>query len=229
MDRGNAAMVTVNQRATALTKARYDRIAPIYDLIDAGCEWLAFKRWRERVWQAVDSKAQKILEVGVGTGKNMPYYPKKAQVTAIDLSDKMLMRARKRATRLGADVGLLQMDAQALELSDESFDCVVSTFVFCSVPDPVLGFQEVRRVCKPDGKVVLLEHMRPENEFLGRLTDLVNPLFVRLWGANLNRRTLENVRRASLEIERVETLAPSGLVRLIIARPMKRGRATWKG
>lgn len=213
-------IVSIDSKATALAKARYDRIAPVYDLLDAGCEWLAFKRWRKRIWQQVEGP--KILEVGVGTGKNMPYYPNQAEVTAIDISDKMLSRARRRAARLGTGVDLLQMDAQALDFAESSFDCVVATFVFCSVPDPVLGLQEVRRVCKPEGTIVLLEHMRPENEFLGRLTDLVNPLFVRLWGANLNRRTLENVLKAGLVIERVETLVPSGLVKLILARPMRR-------
>ncbi|MBI1742725.1 methyltransferase domain-containing protein [Candidatus Acetothermia bacterium] len=207
-------------QATSLTKTRYDRIAPVYDLIDFCCEWVAFKRWRKRVWD--QAEGIKILEVGVGTGKNMPYYPKKAQIIGIDISDKMLTRARKRAVRLGTEVTLLPMDAQALEFSEASFDCVVATFVFCSVPDPVLGLQEVRRVCRPGGRIILLEHMRPENELFGRLADLFNPIFVRLWGANLNRRTLENVHQAGLEIERVETLVPSGLVKLIVARPIMR-------
>jgi ubiquinone/menaquinone biosynthesis C-methylase UbiE len=214
-------MTSIDLQATALTKARYDRIAPVYDVMDGFMEWLAFRRWREHVWRQVEGP--RILEVGVGTGKNMPYYPKKAQVVAVDISDKMLARARRRTLRLGADVELLPMDAQALGFPDASFDCVVATFVFCSVPNPVLGLQEARRVCKSDGGIVLLEHMRPENKFLGRLADLFNPIFVRLWGANLNRRTLANVRQAGLEIERVETLAPSGLVKLIVAHPMRSG------
>lgn len=158
-----------------------------------------------------------MLEVGVGTGLNFSYYPPHAHITAIDLSDKMLERARRRAARLGTTVELLQMDAQALAFPDESFDEVIATFVFCSVPDPVLGLSELRRVCKPDGKVILLEHMRPESPWLGRLFDLLNPIAVRLTGANINRQTVENIRQAGLKIEHLESLAPSGIVKLIIA------------
>lgn len=206
----------LNPDATALAKARYDRNARLYDLIEGPMELLAFRRWRARLW--ADVLGGKVLEVGVGTGKNFPYYPKDAQITAIDLSDKMLERARQRAARGDySNLELLQMDAQALAFPDESFDFVVATFVFCSVPDPVLGLSELRRVCKPAGKVILLEHMRPENSWLGKLFDLLNPLVVRLTGANINRKTVENVRRAGLKIEHLESLAPSGIVKLIVA------------
>ncbi|MEM4302206.1 MAG: methyltransferase domain-containing protein, partial [Candidatus Caldarchaeum sp.] len=160
----------------------------------------------------------RVLEVGVGTGLNFPYYPKDAQITAIDLSDKMLECAHQHTARRDySNLELLPMDAQALAFPHESFDFVVATFVFCSAPDPVLGLSELRRVCKRDGRIVLLEHMRPENPWLGKLFDLLNPLVVRLMGANINRRTVENVRRAGLEIERLENLAPSGIVKLIVA------------
>lgn len=203
--------------ATATTKARYDRNARLYDLIEGPMELLAFQRWREKLWAQVHRG--RVLEVGVGTGKNFSHYPKDAQVTAIDLSEKMLDRARRRAARQGVAVELLQMDVQALAFPDHSFDYVVATFVFCSVPDPVLGLSEVRRVCKPNGRVLLLEHMRPESPGLGRFFDLLNPVAVRLTGANINRRTVENVRRAGLKVESVENLAPHGIVKLIVATP----------
>lgn len=117
--------------------------------------------------------------MGVGTGKNMPYYPDDVQVTAIDLSERMLSRARRRAKRLGLSVGLRRMDAQALAFPSDTFDTVVATFVFCSVPDPVIGLRELGRVCKPEGEIRLLEHMRARNEALGRLMDIANPLVVR--------------------------------------------------
>ncbi|MBI1743445.1 class I SAM-dependent methyltransferase [Candidatus Acetothermia bacterium] len=210
----------MDPKATAVTKARYNRIAPLYDLMDSFMEWLLFREWRKLVWQAV-GPAQRLLEVGVGTGKNILYYPEDTQITAIDLSDQMLMRARKRAQKLGLRVELSQMDAQALDFADDALDTVVATFVFCSVPDPVLGLQEINRVLRPGGKVVLLEHMRPESPWLGRLFDLLNPFVVRLWGANINRRTVENVRLSGLEIENIESLTPQGIVQMIIARAGK--------
>mgnify|MGYP000231423492 FL=1 len=210
----------VDPIATAQTQARYDRNARLYDLIEGPMELLAFRRWRKKLWAQVHGG--RVLEVGVGTGKNFSYYPKDAHVTAIDISERMLERARRRAARLGVTVELLQMDAQALALPDHSFDYVVATFVFCSVPDPVLGLSELRRVCKPSGKVFLLEHMRPESPWLGKLFDLLNPVVVRLTGANINRRTIENVERAGLKIEGVERLTPKGIVKLIAATPLSK-------
>jgi ubiquinone/menaquinone biosynthesis C-methylase UbiE len=202
-----------NSQLTAVTRARYDRIAPVYDLVEALMERAAFRSWRARAWAQVSGG--RVLEVGVGTGKNMPYYPPEAQVIAVDLSDRMLQRARRRAARLGQPVDLRLMDAQALDFPDGAFDAVVATFVFCSVPDPMLGLQELGRVCKPDGRIVLLEHVRSEGRLMGWLMDLFNPLVVRLIGANINRRTVENVQRAGLHLDTVENL--SGIVKLIVA------------
>lgn len=159
------------------------------------------------------------MEVGVGTGKNIPYYPDGVHVTAIDLSEGMLSRARRLAKTLGLDVDLRQMDAQKLDFPADSFDTVVATFVFCSVPDPVIGLKELGRVCKPDGEIRLIEHMRARSEALGVLMDAANPLVVRTMGPNINRRTVENVTKAGLEIERVEDLSVQGIFKLIIAKP----------
>lgn len=169
---------------------------------------------------AVSTSAAKprLLEVGVGTGKNLWYYPEGVEAVAVDISEKMLERAWRRAQKLKKPVELLPMDAQALAFPDESFDVVVATFVFCSVPDPVLGLREIRRVLKPHGRVILLEHMRPRSERLGKLFDFFNPLAVRLTGANINRRTVENVRRAGLAIEDLKDLSAQGIVKRIVAR-----------
>jgi ubiquinone/menaquinone biosynthesis C-methylase UbiE len=203
-------------RQTAATRARYNRIAPIYDALEAFTERAAFDAWRRELWAAVP--AGRVLEVGVGTGKNLPYYPAGAQVTAIDLSERMLERARRRAADLGTQVDLRLMDAQRLEFPDGAFDAAVATFVFCSVPDPLLGLRELGRVVRPGGDIWLLEHMRVDRPVIGRLMDLFNPLVVRVMGANINRRTVENVRRAGLTVVEVEHLRGE-LVRLIHARP----------
>ncbi len=203
-------------RQTAVTRARYNRIAPLYDILEAVVERAAFGAWRRRLWAAVP--AGRVLEVGVGTGKNLPYYPPTAQVTAIDLSERMLARARRRAADLGVRVDLRLMDAQHLAFSAGAFDAAVATFVFCSVPDPVAGLRELGRVVRPGGDIWLLEHMRVDRPVIGPLMDLLNPLVVRVMGANINRRTVANVRRAGLTIVEVEPLRGE-LVRLIHARP----------
>ncbi len=209
-------MTQPDPRATALTRARYQRISGLYDLMELLPE-RRYIPWREQLWAMV--RGPRILEVGVGTGKNMPCYPPGARVTAIDLTPGMLTRARRRAAELGLDVDLRLGDAQALDFPDETFDSVVATFVFCSVPDPILGLREIRRVLKPDGRLYLLEHMRSPNPTLGRLMDLLNPLVVRMTGANINRRTLENVRAAGFVLEEVTDLGAGGIFKRIVAAP----------
>ncbi len=203
-------------RQTAATRARYNRIAPMYDAMEAFTERAAFSAWRRQLWAAVP--AGRVLEIGVGTGKNLPFYPPGAQMTAIDLSDRMLARARQRAAALGVPVDLRLMDAQHLEFPHAVFDAAVATFVFCSVPDPVAGLRELGRVVRSEGDIWLLEHMRVDRPFIGPLMDLLNPLVVRVMGANINRRTVENVQQAGLKLVAVKELRGE-LVRLIHARP----------
>ena len=199
-----------------LTRRRYDRLASFYDLLEAPVERFRFASWRARLRDRI--VGDQALEVGVGTGKNLPYYPRDMKVTAVDLSPRMLERARRRASVLGLEVELREMDVQDLAFPDHIFDTVFATFVFCSVSDPVLGLRELRRVCKPGGMLLLLEHMRPDNPMLGLLFDLLNPMVVRMMGANINRRTMENIRRAGWRI-RVEERLSSDIVWWIEAEP----------
>ncbi|MFC1956525.1 class I SAM-dependent methyltransferase [Chloroflexota bacterium] len=129
----------------------------------------------------------------------------------------MLHRAKKKARDLGIRVHLEQMDVQNLEFEDNAFDTVVGSFVFCSVPDSIKGLKKVGRVCKPGGKIILLEHMLSANRVLAWLMNLVNPVVVRLMGPNINRKMVENVANSGLKVERVMDLA-AGIFKLIEAR-----------
>jgi len=202
-------------RYAELVQKRYDRIAPVYDLMEGLVEHLSYGNWRKLLWSKVEGKH--VLEVGAGTGKNFPYYPEGVEITAIDFSKKMLDRARKKAAERGIAVRLEQMDVQNLEFNDDTFDSVAGSFVFCSVPDPIRGLQEVERVCKPGGKVVLLEHMLSANRVVAWLMNLVNPVIAKTMGPNINRKTVENVSRSGLKIEKVTDLA-IGIFKLIEAR-----------
>ncbi|MGE5632390.1 MAG: class I SAM-dependent methyltransferase [Caulobacteraceae bacterium] len=107
--------------------------------------------------------------MGVGTGKNIPYYPEYIDITAIDFSGKMLAKAREKAPKYNKQVELIQMDAQNMDFADNAFDRVFTTYVFCSVPDSIKGLKEIKRVCKPGGNIIMIEHVRSEKK--GTRTD----------------------------------------------------------
>lgn len=206
-----------NDDETELVRRRYNRVAPVYDALEWVAEKLSFSTWRNDQWERVEG--DEILELGVGTGKNLPYYPSDAEVTAIDIAPKMLERARRRAERRDADVELMEADAQDLPFTDDTFDSVVSTFVFCSVPDPVQGLREARRVVRPGGQLVMLEHVLSDIPVVHTLMQWFDGLPSRVWGAHIDRRTVGNVREAGFTdvtatelfldiIKRIEARAP---------------------
>jgi ubiquinone/menaquinone biosynthesis C-methylase UbiE len=200
---------------SAAIKKRYDRIAPYFDGLEAMMEGLFFKKWRERLWAKVDG--HHILEVGVGTGKNFDYYPKDARITAIDFSEAMLKQAALKKVRKNANVELDLMDVQSLPFADNSFDTVICSFVFCSVPSPVKGLKELYRVCKPGGQVLLLEHVLSSKPVIAGIMNLVNSFVVALFGANINRNTVKNVKACSFASVRVDEHS-GDIIKLIEAR-----------
>ena len=129
----------------------------------------------------------------------------------------MLKRARDKAVGQKLKVGLQYGDVQSLEFEDNSFDSVVASFVFCSVPDPIRGLTEVGRVCKAGGKVVLLWHVLSANRILAWVMNLANPGVLRIVGANIKRHTVDNVTKSGLRVEQVTDLA-AGIFKLIEAR-----------
>ena len=179
---------------------RYERLAPLYDLCNGPMELLGLRARRGRLFARARGR---VLEAGIGTGRNLAHYPQGVELTGIDVSARMLARARRRAQAAGQTVELQEADVQRLPFEPASFDTVAAACVFCSVADPVQGLRELARVVKPDGLLLLLEHVRPESRLGGLLADLASPLSRRLFGPSLNRRTEENARAAGLELVEV--------------------------
>jgi ubiquinone/menaquinone biosynthesis C-methylase UbiE len=200
---------------TEYVKSKYDRVAPFYDFYELLAEILFFKRWRKLAVSKL--KCGKVLEVGAGTGKNFQYYTNDLDVLATDISEKMLEKAEKKVEKLNLPIKLEKMDAQNLPLKENAFDNTLSTFVFCSVPDPVKGLKEIKRVLKKDGTAVFLEHVRPRG-ILGKIFDFLNPLIYRATGVNINRDTAGNIKKAGFKIVEDKNLF-LGIFKLIIAKP----------
>ena len=199
---------------STVIRKRYDRLAPFFDLLEAPMEGLFFRQWRKRLW--TKATGHHILEVGVGTGKNFASYPKDARITAIDFSPKMLLQAEQTKSRKNIQVELALMDVQSLSYADNSFDTVIGSFVFCSVPLPIKGLKELHRVCKPGGQVLMLEHVLSSNPILSRLMKLLNPVVVKLFGANINRDTVKYVKACGFSSVRIDEHS-SDILKLIEA------------
>ncbi|PKM12017.1 MAG: SAM-dependent methyltransferase [Gammaproteobacteria bacterium HGW-Gammaproteobacteria-3] len=196
-------------------KKRYDLLAPYFDGLEAVMEGLFLKKWRQRLWS--QTLGEHILEVGVGTGKNFAYYPPDARMTAIDFSKKMLEQAAQKRERKRVPVDLHLMDVESLDFANNSFDTVVGSFVFCSVPSPCKGLRELYRVCKPGGQVLLLEHVLSSKPFAARLMNWLNPLVVGLLGANINRQTVKTVQACGFSSVHIDAMS-SDVIKLIRAR-----------
>ena len=200
---------------SGVDKKRYDRAAALYDIFEFPMEAMAFSRWRQLLFERLEGN--RILEVGIGTGKNIRYY-RERRVIGIDISLKMLEKAKEKVKNLGKNVELIQCDVEALPFKNDIFDAVVSTYVFCSVENPVKGLRELHRVLKPGGRVYFLEHMRCENEIGGVILDMLNPM-VRFFGPEINRRTVDNIKKAGFRIVKEKWLLTS-IFRFIVAEKM---------
>ncbi len=207
-------MSTSAQR-TSEARRLWNRKARLYDRLTAPMERM-MGLTRGRAWVFERRATGQVLEVGVGTGRNLAHHSRESFVVATDLSEAMLLRAREKAAAGPVEVRFVVADAEDLAFKDGVFDRVVATCVFCSVPDPVRGLREVRRVLKPAGTVTLLEHMRPSG-LLGKIFDLLDPLTSRFMGPHINRRTLENIRNAGL-VSGEERNVFSDWIKVIVAR-----------
>ncbi|MGE5445903.1 MAG: class I SAM-dependent methyltransferase [Ignavibacteriales bacterium] len=164
-------------------------------------EPLVFRRYRKKL--ASQSKGR-VLEVGIGTGRNLPFYPAACEITGVDISEKMVEEGRIFALNLGIAINLLVMDVENLGFNDNTFDTVLCTLSLCTVPNPIRALSEMKRVCKSEGRILLLEHVRSYNSFLSKVQDWLTPLNIRKIGCHLNRDTLENAKKAGLNVGYVE-------------------------
>lgn len=203
---------------TEKIRKRYNRVSKFYDIFENPMELMALKDLRIDLMSEIEKgrPGAKVLEVGVGTGKNIPYYPNIMDFTAIDFSEKMLHKAKLKAKDLNKNVQLLHMDAQKMDFEDNTFDIVFTTCVFCSVPDPIKGLKEIRRVCKPNGKIIMIEHVRSEKKLLGILMDVLNPVVVSTYGANINRRTVDNLKKSGFDHMKVIDIRGDIVKKIII-------------
>jgi phosphatidylethanolamine/phosphatidyl-N-methylethanolamine N-methyltransferase len=156
----------------------YDKLAKVYDLFFGPTLHPGRLQAIERM---NIQPGERVLEVGVGTGINLALYPREATVTGIDFSSSMLEKARERAARKdAAPVRLLQMDAADLKFADDAFDIVYAPYLISVVPDPVKVAREMRRVCRPGGRIIFLNHFLSPNVVLSRVERLISPATIHI-------------------------------------------------
>jgi len=176
---------------------KYDRFARWYNWLESIPNLVGLSRLRRLLLRRASGK---VLEVAVGTGKNLSYYPPDCRIVALDLSSGMLKVARTHATKLSRHVSFLVADAGALPFPDESFDTVVSSLSTCTFPNPVAALEAMARVCRREGRVLLLEHGRSDHDRLGRCQDRHAEQFAKPLGCHWNREPLDIVRKAGLKV-----------------------------
>jgi ubiquinone/menaquinone biosynthesis C-methylase UbiE len=198
-------------------KPRYTRIARFYDLLDFPFEYRRYRPIRRMLFRGVRGA---VLDAGLGTGRNMPFYPSDGEVLGIDLSPQMLAQARKRRDSLGVAVELREMDVRATDFPDDRFDFVIATFLFCVLEedDQLPALSELRRICKPGGEIRLLEYTystRPVNRFVMRLWA---PWVRLMYGAAFDRHTERYVAAAGLRLVE-ERFVFQDIIKLLVLIP----------
>lgn len=194
----------------------YAAVSPVYDLL---FDRIFFPGRLEAIKLLGVGPDDQILEVGIGTGLNLPLYPRHRRLVGMDFSEQMLRKARERVRDLSATyVRLTVMDALRMGFRDNSFDHVLATYVISAVPDPIQVLQEIKRVCRPKGHIIILNHFNSEHPVMGRLEKLMAPLITRtgLFKPDLQLRPL--LQKVSLipdQIHRVNLLSGWRLVRCI--------------
>ncbi|MBT3556885.1 MAG: class I SAM-dependent methyltransferase [Rhodospirillales bacterium] len=195
----------------------YKRIAWFYDILDLPFEVCRYRHLRRTLFSGLSGA---LLDAGVGTGRNFPFYPDDCTVTGIDISPAMLDRARRRKDKLGTVVELREMNVTAMDVADDSFDSIVSTFLFC-VLEPELqrpALEELRRVCRPDGTIYILEYAISENPLRRFIMNLWAPWVRLAYGAAFDRHTEQYLEAAGLNLVKKKYLYKD-IIKLLLVRP----------
>jgi ubiquinone/menaquinone biosynthesis C-methylase UbiE len=188
-------------------------LAALYDPLMRLQDALGFRRRRRRSAEAARGR---VLELGVGTGLNLPWYRQADEVVGVDPDPHMLKRARTRVSAAPCPVTLVEGSAESLPFGDGEFDSVIFGLSLCTIPDPRAALSEARRVLAPDGRLIFLEHVRAERPWAARLQDGVAPIWRHVaGGCNLNRDTVATIG----EQFEVESLWRKGVIVQGTARP----------
>ena len=198
---------------TERVRGIYEEVADKYDRLIGLPERLLFGGGRE--WTCSQARGE-VLEIAIGTGRNLPHYPRGVRLTGIELSPAMVELARRRAVELNMEADLRVGDAQTLAFADESFDTVVSTLSLCTIPDDRRAVAEAARVLRPGGRLLLLEHVGSSNPAMRAAQRLLDPLSVRFQADHLLREPLDHLEEAGLELEALER-SKQGLVERVAA------------
>ncbi|HEX2281521.1 MAG TPA: class I SAM-dependent methyltransferase [Thermomicrobiales bacterium] len=199
---------------TERVRRYYEQIAHRYDEYVGYFEKLLVGDGRR--WVCSQARGE-VLELAVGTGRNLPYYPADVRLTGVDLTPAMLTIARQRASDLGREVDLRVGDAQNLNLPDTRFDTVVATLALSSIPDDRRAMAEVWRVLRPGGQFLLLEHVRSPHLPVRLLQRVLDPLFVRCYGDHLLREPLDHLATIGFVVDREER-SKGGMIKRLVAR-----------
>jgi ubiquinone/menaquinone biosynthesis C-methylase UbiE len=207
------------QSETERVREVQDKHAGSYDRQMNFWDRVLFAGGREWACSRADGE---VLEIAVGTGRNLPFYPPGLRLTAIEFSPEMLAIARKRANDIGRPFDLREGDAQALEFGDESFDTVIITFALCTIPDDRKAVREARRVLRPGGRLILLEHVRSPVLPIRAIQRAIEPLSLRFEADHLTREPLDYLADEGFEVESNERSKLGIVERVVARRPAER-------
>lgn len=192
----------------------FDKQASVYDKRRKNA---SDRKWREPL---VSCAYGKVLEISVGAGANFPFYPKNVEITAVDFSNEMLLRARVGAADHRLRAEFIQSDVESLSFPTDTFDTIVSTLSFCGYENPSSVLAKLNDWCKPDGQILLMEHGISSNPVIRNIQNFVNPMFRKMVGCYLNRDIMGLLQKADLKLERTEHHWKD-MIHLIWARPRK--------